>query len=407
METKQFDNKGILIGIIAPIISLIYALLHPKHRYFTVFAITGFAYYGLANILVPGGGALNSSLSSDAASEAYLFVQLSEQKISFIDYYNSLPISNQIDYYAPFMRWFLSRMFSSPYLYNYILTLVVGIFLTLNVKYIIDKANIRKGFLILIPLLFLTSNPNFCSHRWWTALQVFLYGSLPLLLDRNYKSGAIAILSILIHFSFLYPVIILFVSIFFPKKKVFPYLIIYIILKFADTIDFTGILKFSEQFLPEAFNSRNESYINYELQAHNLWSQTAKYSWSLLSMIGSLCIYIYCKQKLETDDKLRNLFIMSLLLGSFASVGAMTEWGWRYLDLANFLLCSLYILILSDNECYTRLKPYFTLLKPFMLFIIIFQVRGVMANIGLINIWGNYFSFWFIEDNNSILSLIK
>lgn len=124
-----------------------------------------------------------------------------------------------------------------------------------------------------------------------------------------------------------------------------------------------------------------------------------------------LVILIYHRSKNIMDQRkeLRKMYILALLIGSFSAISNTTEWGWRYLDLSNFLFCSLYIL-LANKSMFSLNKNgvLIQLLFPFFLYTILFQIRGIFSVIGLnAFLYGNVFTTWFVEDYLSILDMIK
>ena len=164
-----------------------------------------------------------------------------------------------------------------------------------------------------------------------------------------------------------------------------------------------------EQYLPDAYAARNESYINAEFLEHNWFSQSYKLIWKYVNILLVLYIYLNRKALLGDDSRLRDLFVISLLIGSFVAISAMTEWGGRYYDLSNFLFCCLYVLILSKQpNVGGSFNKVITILSPFLVFNILFQIRGIFGVIGVKTLlFGNVFTTWIIEESTSILELLK
>ena len=330
--------------------------------------------------------------------------------VTFEWYFLMLDESNQIDFYLPFMTWLISRFTNNTQIFAGILAMIMGLCYGFNFAYIVKKVNKDHWLiLVLIFLLFLVPRASLCTHRWWTALQVFLLGALPFILDGKNKQIVFSFASIFIHFSFLYPLVLLILVRFLPRNKLLPYVVLFLIINLIDSINIQSLSQMVSGLLPESFNNRNESYINAEFLDHNLFSQSYKIVWKYVNMF--LVIYLYIKRKvlIETNEQIRDLFVVSLLIGSFVAMASMTEWGGRYGDLNNFLFCTLYLLLLSNaySKNYKYVKVM-TAISPFLIYNILFQVRGLLAVIGpKAFLWGNIFSTWFIEDTVSILSIVK
>lgn len=329
---------------------------------------------------------------------------------TFLAYFYSLAEDNQIDFYLPFMTWLISKVTTSTQLYAGILAMMTGLCFGLNFAYISRhlKNNCLSITLLLFTLLFVP-NPSFYTHRWWMAMQVFLLGALPYILEGKYKYLLFSIASIFVHFSLLYPLVLLLVYKFIPKKSLLPFVGLFIVANLIEELEISAIANAFKNYLPEAFNSRNEAYINAEELDHNWFSQSGRFVWKLINLIMTLYIYVRLRSRLDSRKYLKSMFAITLLIGTFAAVANMTEWGWRFLDLTNFLFCSLYILILADEETFgLNFTRTIRICSPFFLYVILFQIRSLCAIIGLkALLFGNIFTTWFIEDTVSILSYVK
>lgn len=347
---------------------------------------------------------------NDVGRDIITFSNLSENKnISFWSYFYSMQESNQIDYYKPFMSWFISRFTSNPKLYSGLIAMITGLILSFNIAYIGKRIKNFKICIFLLFVLFLIPNPSYYTHRWWMAMQVFLLGALPYVLDGNKKCLLVSSLSLLVHFSFLYPLVLLLFLKAVPSNKLLPYVLIFILANSVDALDLNRIAEGLTQYLPDSFNERNEMYINAEFQEHNWFSQSARLCWKWLNMLLVILIYHRSKNIMDQRKELRKMYILALLIGSFSAISNTTEWGWRYLDLSNFLFCSLYIL-LANKSMFSLNKNgvLIQLLFPFFLYTILFQIRGIFSVIGLnAFLYGNVFTTWFVEDSLSILDMIK
>lgn len=329
--------------------------------------------------------------------------------IPFWAYFYSLQEENQIDFYMPFMTWLISRFTSNSQVFAGILAMMFGLCFSFNFKYI-TKNIVRQTpiFVILFFTLLLVPKASY-THRWWMAMQVFLLGALPYILEGKNKYLLFSIASIFVHFSFLYPLILLLIYKFLPKKTLIPFIIIFVVANFIEDLNISSFAKAIEQYLPDSYNERNEAYINAELYDHNWFSQSSRFIWKYLNLFMTIYIYLKHKHILERRKDLKNLYIIALLIGSFAAIANLTEWGWRFLDLTNFLFCSLYILILAESVN-KNMKFYkaIQIASPFFLYVIMFQIRGLFSIIGIkAFLFGNILTTWFINDTVSILSYLK
>lgn len=399
------NNKGgaFIAALTFPISSFIYILLHPDSKSFKLIFVMFFAFVGGAVCLGSMGGA------DVAAYVTYFRTACNMQNVGFLDYFHSRPIAQQIDYYSSFVLWLVSRFTSNFKIYLGIIAAIMATFFASNISYIVKHVELTKVNILLIAVLALVPQFIFVTHRWWTAMQVFLYGLLPVVIEKKYKRIIWCVVSaFVIHFSFIYPLFVLIVAIILPQKRLWFFWALYTVTLLMNSFDFNILTPVFDVILPEQTADRTDSYINSELLEHNFLSQSAGLAMKVANVI--LCYWMLIKHgKLMRENVvLRRLFVVSLLLGSFANLASLTEWGWRYLDLANMCLVMLYIFFFSAKANDYNCTRFFRYLSPLFIYFIIYQIRGFLDVLGPLQIMaGNYFTMWFIEDENTVLELIK
>lgn len=386
-----------------PVASFVHILRHPQVDYYKTVFVLFFTFVGVAFFYVGD----SADVTRYVADFKYLHTI---GKIGFFEYFRTVPDLQQIDYYSVFMQWLVSRFTGNPKVYLGLLSMVYSMFFAINVEYIIDKTNNNtKLWVLLIVLLIVTPKMTSITHRWWTALQVFLYGALPVIFERKYIRIVWCIAAtVLIHFSFLYPLALLVVALLLPKRTLWPYLLVFVISNTLADLNFNAIIPYVERFLPEMTADRTISYINSEEFDHNFFSTSARLFMNIANAVLAIWIYFRGKHALKEDKSLRTIYVASLLIGSFAMITNLTEWGWRYLDLSNTLLVCLYIYYLSINIDDASVNGMFRMLSPVFIYFIVFQIRGFLSIIGPFQLFaGNYFTTWFLNDSFSVLDMIK
>lgn len=401
-DAKNTIKSHVILTLIFPISSFINALRNPKSNYFKIVFILFYTFIGLA-FFYSGTGADISRYLDDFHSVA------SMKSISFFEYFRSRAISNQIDYYSSFSWWLISRFTSNNQLFLGILAFVYAFFFANNVVYIINHCNLSVTGSILFILLIMSPSMALLTHRWWTALQVFLFGALPIVYERKFlKIIWCVIASTLVHFSFIYPLIILILCIFLPQKNLFPYLIVFVASTLLDSIDFNVITPYIENYLPELTVERTMMYINAEELEHNWFSKSAKFIMKFSHVIIVVWIYVFGSNHLRSNNSLRLSFVVSIMIGGFANIANFTEWGWRYFDLSDMLLISFYMQFLTVSIDNLQIIKIFRFCNIGFLYVIFFQIRGAMAIIGPNQFfWGNYFTTWMLSDTTSLLDVVK
>lgn len=333
-----------------------------------------------------------------------------DTSIPFWTYFYSLEEDNQIDLAFPFITWLVSRVTTNPQVYAGVLSMMMGLFFSLNMSYIVKRLGFSSSLVtLLVFTLFFIPNPSFYTHRWWIAMQVFLFGALPYCLDGKNKTILFSAASVLVHFSFLYPVLLLLLNRVVPKRLLFLFLVLFVSSNLVEELNLSAIATSFEQFLPDSFVSRNDMYLNLEMQDHNWFSQSYRFVWKYINFFLAIYIYIRFRKSFEYREGIMRLFLMALIIGSFATIANLTEWGWRYLDISNFLFCSVYILLLGDSNAFDqKFLRVLRFASPFFLYVILFQIRGIFSVIGVkAFLLGNIFTTWFINDAVSVLDVLK
>ncbi len=212
----------------------------------------------------------------------------------------------------------------------------------------------------------------------------------------------------MIHYTFLYPIFIAFLGLFLPSRKILPYLILFLGINLLNNFDLTILERFLAKILPENIAENTIGYLTFEYKASRNWfADSGKYVTMGLNVFFVLLFYIKGKQRIESSAFLRRFFVVSLLLASLCLIINMAPWGVRFLDLGNFCLYALFCLLLSDQIINSRMRYWIKYSIPFLLYIILFQIREGFYAIGIFNLLcGNFFTVFFMNDNYPIIKYI-
>lgn len=399
------NNHNWIISLFLPITNFITLLLNPKRKDFNIVFIIFFIFIGLGLYVTYENGGNDLTRYVEEFNKTH-----SIESMSFHDYINNyIREENQIDQFVNITRWYISRVTGNYKVYLCFNVFVLAFFFSMNVKYIIDRTNINNITKLLIAVLIFTPNIVFITHRWWIALQVFVYGLLPIIFEKKYIRFIWCIVAFsFIHFSFLYSCILLLIYIILPKKNLLPYLMIFLISSFLSNIDFTFIDTIINYIAPEDISDRSSNYLYSIESEQNFLAKSRLLFTKIINMVLVCFLYLKTRNEINDNKTIRNLYISALIFGTFSAITNTTQWGWRFSDLSNMIFVISYIYMLSDNTIYTKIKDVFKLLSPLFIYLIIYQIRSIFDIIGPISfIAGNIFTGWFIEDEMSVLNLIK
>lgn len=390
-------------GLLFPIIGFIYALFHPTSKQYKVLFVLFFTFLGIAFAIIGESGA-------DAARYVLEFYKARAIKgINFVEFFQLRPDKQQIDFYSSFMLWFVSRFTGNPRLFLGTLALVYSLFFVANIQYVISHVQTNKYCVLLLILLVFAPKMGLLTHRWWAALQVFVFGALPVVFEKKYRKLLWCFAAAFIfHFSFLYPLILLLLSLILPKKSLWPYLLLFVVTSGMNSFDFSFITPYMDVLFSDAIADRTTNYMTSEIGEHNLFSQSGKMVMNIANVVLFLSIYFSNGENIKNNKMLRHLFVVVLLIGSFAMLASLTQWGGRYLNLSNMLFVIFYLVYLGEDINYIRSIQTFKLISPLFLYFIFFQIRGALNIIGPYQFFlGNYVTTWFLHDNTTMLDFIK
>lgn len=403
--TGTSNNKAVgawFAGLFFPVIGFIYALFHPTSKNYKILFALFFAFLGMAFLI--------SSETADSFRYILEFYSARAMKgIGFFAYFRLRPDKQQIDFYSSFMFWFVSRFTGNYRLFLGILALVYSLFFAANVQYVVSHIRANRFSVLLLILLVFVPKMMMLTHRWWTALQVFVFGALPVFFEKKYsKLFWCFAAAFIFHFSFVYPLILLLLALILPKKTLWPYLLLFVVTSGMNSFDFGFITPYMDILFSDAVADRTTSYIEAEIREHNLFSQSGKIVMDIANVVLSLTIYYSNRKNVKNNIVLRQLYVVTMLIGSFAMLASLTQWGGRYLNLSYMLFVIFYLVYLSEENNYRKSIQVFQLVSPLFLYFIFFQIRGALCIIGPFQFFlGNYITTWFLRDNISVFDFIK
>lgn len=424
MSSRKFINNKfgrltlyeLLLVVLWPFAALIYGLKQyqsPKSiTLFLLFCI----YFGFSFVL-PGIDVVNSPDSSRYAAQ---LLTLHEESISFYQvtnlFYNK---RGSVDIYQPLITWIVS-LFTADARYLFaVFATVFGFFYAKNLWIIYSQVTIKISFLLfLLMLTYALVNPiwNINGVRMWTAAQVFIYGVLTYLFQGDKKQIIWIIISILIHASFFFPVILFLIFMFLPIN-ITAMFVFFWIAAFITEIDFSfvrGLLK----YLPQIFQAKYEGYLNetyalkiktiadsstWHINVASLTMKWIKYLWIIIS-------YRIIKSDLfEINDKTitTKLFALALFIGGWAQIASLIPSGGRFLVLANALFMATFILLFVYSSRLKNMVILRNLSVPIFLFSALFSIRIGFDYMGIATIFGNVFIGLFIDSQTRLIDFIK
>lgn len=409
--SSSFKKSSLLLFFIWPVASLFIAFRNYKEIWAKNILWLFCIFFGYTFIISDVGGA-------DSDRYARTFLQFAHSDLTLSELWSSFysESSNYVDIASPLITYLVSRFTDSPNILFAVFGLVFGYFYSRNIWLVLDHV---KGNMSIVVILFIltfslcNSIWNINGFRMNAAAQIFLYGGLRYLLEDNFKGLLWAGVSVLFHFSFLFPLVSLFVFILL-KNKLNIYLIFFLLTSLIKEVNIQSVQSFLS-FLPDIFQSRVSGYTNIEYaeavrlerQSVNWYVPFSYESIQWVVYIITMFIYFTCRQYLKTKKKLMTLFCYSLLLYGFANIASQVPTGTRFIILANTFMLAIFIIFISTFPKIKGLIVIKLLSIPLLLFFCIVTIRMGMDFYSIMTFIGNPISVALYKDTVPFINGIK
>jgi len=321
------------------------------------------------------------------------------------------------DIYQPIITFLVSRFTGNAHILFCVFAVVFGFFYSRNIWYVLSKCPQKFGFqlgVFFVSLALLTPIWQINGVRMWTALQVFMYGFLPYILDNDKSKIWWSYCAFLFHFSFLILIALLLIYQFTPHKRL-PYLILFILTFFVGELD-AAIVR--EKLLGLGLTAFDAKIITYTADhvVESMKEGVDSYSWHVI-LSQNMSKYIYQgfivisylalrKVNISKQRILNDLFCAAALFYSFSNIVASIPSGGRFVLPAQMLsiITAIMIFPLLTNG---NIRSLYTLAAWGLIYPIIFSIRAGMDFWGISLLITNPVTCWFFEDNTPIIEFIK
>jgi len=368
-------------------------------------------FFGFTFIISKEGGA-------DSDRYAREFVEYAHSGMKLSDLWGLFYVvgSDYTDVVVPLIMFLLSRVTDNPAILFVIFGLVLGYFYSRNAWYVLERVNGKlRGLLLLFFITFLLINPiwNINGFRFSLASMIFLFGTLPYLLEGKKKyliwSGA----SVLAHFTFLLPVAILGLYVLL-KNRTNIYLIFFLVTAFFREIEmewFQSTLSFLPPVIfAEIANYMSEGYAQYRREVEETLPWFLTYSvigmrWAMYLIV--LTTMFLGKEVLKERTDLKNLLSFSLLFYGFVNIASLIPSGSRFVNVADTFLVPYFMLFLVALPKIGESMLFRIIMFPLIMLYCVVQLRFGMDFFGIMTLIGNPFTAAFYSDPVPLITQLK
>lgn len=378
------------ISLLYPFLGLIVSFFYFNRKWFPKIIFFCCIFYGFVYV-VP-----NDNVDSYFYKKDFLLYN-SFNFSEFISYIFTIE-SQKSDIVEPLISFFVSRFTSEPRYLFFVYSIFFGYFLYLNLNILYKYTTVNKNifsFFSIIGFILFNGIWNINGIRFWLACHIFVFAIFTIFIEKK-KYNAIWTLILLpfLHFSFIFPILILIIFLICNKFINYRFLtIICLLFSVINFVNFDGLLSSRlEGVLPEFLFIKVASYTDAEYAQKLVTEQE---DISILSIIHNSIIKIYLvlflvfNYRKAFKERNFNFYKFFLFFASFALMLQVIPSMGRFLNIG-YLLSIAYLVLNNYNKTYIKI-----------LSILIF-----FYSIGLLRIYGFFFNnnFFF---SNFLIEVIK
>lgn len=411
---KMRFGLDFMLFIFWPFASLIYSIKNfrrfESRNIVWLFAI----FYGLVLVTTYSG--------LDAYRYAQDFISMAINQYSFSEVFGKYFIVKQeTDIYEPLLMFIVSRFTSNPHIFYAIVGLIYGYFYSRNIWFLIDRIYIVKklsnGFylgILLLAFSFVQSLFSLQFVRFSTASVIFIYGLLIAYFDKKNAGYIWMLITPLVHFSFIFPLVLILIFRFIPKKTNL-FFIFFVISTFIIQTKLEVISNFISAYAPSFLQDKVEGYTNplyaeKVLEAIDTTNWYIKYRADMLIYLGYLyTIYIYFqgKKRLQQFPVYKNMFCFILMFYGVSNIFGIVPSMNRFINVALYMLFAFIILFykIGPKTKFLRIINYISV--PVLLVYIVVGIRIAMETSGVMLFLGNPILAIFGADQVPVIEFIK
>lgn len=418
----QHNRRYIILSCLWPFAGLFSSLKNWRQPWaMNVFWVVC-AFMGAIQIYHPAGTILGDG--SDAGRYVLELQEMHRSVDSFAEVSRHFYDGDTNDVFRSILQYLVSRFTENGHVFFFILAIIYGFFYSRNIWYILNRINDQriKWLWVMVAAFFLVCPIwNINGVRMWTALHVFVYGAMPYLLEGKKKGLIWSAASILIHHSFIFPIVLLALFVVLGRRTSSKgwvttlFFIFYIITLTIKSLDLGALNAALQVYLPNFYNDRIDGYVNEDTLARNLESLTQN-SWHVaffneihywINQILVVFTYLIFKRNGCKLSGLLPLFCFSLLIYGFSNILACVPSGGRYITISQMFMVATFLLTYKYWAYDKSLSRFMPIIMIVFAFSLIFEVRKGFDYYGLDLLFGNFITATFIEMRTSLMYLIK
>lgn len=402
-----------LFWLFWPFGALVHALSHFKSTTTKMIVWLFCVYFGAAFVIPedkPG--------AADSARYSRNLIIMHETPITLSELGESIydPKTNVVDIYQPLITWIVAMFTDNPKWLFIIFSAVFGFFYVNNLWLVFEQIKRKPSWLSIVFLVAIALTiPIWYVNgvRMYTAAHIFLFGILSYFLKSNKKGLLWLLLSVFVHFSFIFPLAIFITYLVIPKSIILLF-VFYIATSLVTELNLVEV-RSSLSWMPKVFQPKIEGYTNqgfYELikessktrSWHVVFSSNAE-RWIIFVWL----ILIFFKRKvwIEHMPNGKDVLAFTLYYSSWAQLASLIPSGKRFFIISDFFVLFLISMILITQSKQSLASLVAKLTLPFLMFVLLYKVRIGLGFSGVMTFIGNLPTAILSPENIPIVDYIK
>jgi len=413
---EQYNNKegfySAILFLVWPLLALASAFKNYRSSWAKNMLWAFVAFYGFCFAI----GVENEG--GDIVRYVAEFQSLHGKEITLTGAYNYFLKSGEIDIARTFIAIVLSRFTDSQSILTLVYGIIFGFFFSRNMWFVLEhfRGKIRPITILLFVCFFLIVPIwDMNGFRMWTAAHIFIYGLLPYLYEDNKRGLIIASLSILVHFSFLVPISLLYVYI-LAGNRLTLYFIFFLMTFFISEINLSAFNNLIEGYAPQIIEQRTAPYRSKEyvenyredrptMNWYAMWYNNAL-KWSIMGFL--VILFFKGRTFFAQHRRWLNLFSFTLLFYGMANLLSSLPSGGRFVAVANLAAVALILLYVQNREHEVVMKRFIIAAFPALLLFVVVSFRTGMYSMSATAILGNPFiALFFTGEHISVNDVMR
>ena len=323
-----------------------------------------------------------------------------------------------VDIYQPLVTFLVSRVTENTWLLFGTFGVLLGYVYSRNIWFLIERIPGRFSVCLVVLLLAFSFNVDIGASlngvRMWTALHVFIFGILHFADTGNRKYLLVALLTPLIHFSFVVPCVLLLA--FLAATRFGSAVYVFFLASFLVSNLEIDLVRTLLGYLPLPFEDRAvKGYVNRAEPPSDGGPAGAGTPWFLRAKAAFMSIFVilastlmYLRGAHRRDALLRFLLLFGMLAyGAINLVSHIPSAG-RFYNIGELLIIAASVIFVAKSDCARKIdRQSMTMLLPLLAINIALGVRFTFEFASGYLLVGNFFVSPFVDGQFGLYEIVK